>query len=37
MYQENKWICRQKALAPYYGFNTKFDDYAQEMYNSVAD
>ena len=32
MYQENKWICRQKTLVPY-SFNTKFGDYAQEMYN----
>lgn len=32
MYNEKKWIYKLKTLAPY-GFNTKFGDYAQEMFN----
>ena len=30
--KKKKWICRLKTLATY-GFNTKFGDYAQEMFN----
>ena len=29
---KKKWVCRLKTLAPY-GFNTKFSDYPQEMFN----
>ena len=31
-YQEDKWICKLKTLAPH-GWNTEIGDYAEEMYN----
>ena len=31
-YHEDKWICKQKNLAPH-GLNTEIGDYAKEMYS----
>ena len=32
MYDEDKWICKPKTLAPH-GLNTGIGDYAKQMHN----